>query len=130
MDLHRQLLKDWAAVDVSDIRRPEESDTLPARRSLAVDLVRKLDRVLQASGVRVMVIGSLAKGGFHAQSDIDLLVVECPRELKYVIEGTVEDCLTGLGGFRFDVVYENEIQDHRRERFLNGATAPADLGSW
>jgi hypothetical protein len=44
-------------------------------------------------------------------SDIDILVVRCPNELRYRIEGVVEDC---LGGFPFDVLYLDEVPSERR----------------
>jgi len=60
---------------------------------------------LREIGVTALLSGSLADGGFAGSSDIDLLITECPRSLKYAIEGIVED---HLPGFSFDVIYLDE----------------------
>jgi predicted nucleotidyltransferase len=62
--------------------------------------------------------GSLARGGFGPHSDIDFLVIACPRHLKYAIEGIVEDRLDGVP---FDVVYLDEISEWKVPRFTEGA---------
>jgi len=95
-----------------------------ARRARAVALVKELDRELRGVGVEAMVIGSLAKGGFTSTSDIDLLVMQCPAPKKYRIEGLVEDTLVG---FKFDVVYLDEIPPHRIGRFMEGAVHASSL---
>jgi predicted nucleotidyltransferase len=97
---------------------------LGARRASAVSLTKRLVARLADIGVDAKIFGSLSSGKFNAQSDIDLLVTECPRHLKYKIEGLVED---GLPGFRFDVVYLDEIPAHRRHRFLETVTDAGDL---
>lgn len=107
----------------------ERSKALPLngtapRRAKAVRCVRMACEMLAARGIKVKVIGSLAKGDFGPYSDVDLLILECPRSLKYSIEGDVEDCLEGLP---FDVIYEDEIPDYKREHFLKGAVDASDL---
>jgi predicted nucleotidyltransferase len=74
--------------------------------------------MLAGMGVTARVIGSLAAGRFRLDSDVDFLVVDCPRHLKYGIEGVVEDCLEGLS---FDVVYLDEVPAHKLERFTREA---------
>ncbi len=44
-------------------------------------------------GVEARVVGSLARGDFAAHSDVDFLVVSCPRSLKYRIEAEVENLM-------------------------------------
>ncbi|TCT05633.1 putative nucleotidyltransferase [Aquabacter spiritensis] len=88
------------------------------RRHFAIARARAATDTLLQLGVRVQVIGSLAKGCFGPGSDVDLLVLDCPRALKYTIEGLVEDCLQGLA---FDLVYFDEIPPHKVDRFLEGA---------
>jgi predicted nucleotidyltransferase len=41
-------------------------------------------------GVTARVVGSLAEGQFALHSDVDFLVEECPRHLKYSSEATIE----------------------------------------
>jgi predicted nucleotidyltransferase len=75
-------------------------------------------------GVVTRVVGSLAGGRFGPDSDIDFLVIHCPRHLKYAIEGHVEDW---LGGFPFDVIYLDEVPHHKLERFTREAVSAGDL---
>ena len=94
------------------------------RRRRAVLLTKKLVETLSSMGVTAKVIGSLATDRFDDHSDIDLLITECPRKLKYRIEGIVEDALSG---FKFDVVYLDEIPPHRLHRFTEGLVDACDL---
>lgn len=99
-------------------------DRASDRRGLAVARAKEAASALAGIGVKALVIGSLASGRFRAGSDIDFLVVECPRRLKYGIEGLVEDCLEG---FTFDVVYLDEVPKHKLARFTREAVDARDL---
>jgi predicted nucleotidyltransferase len=94
------------------------------RRRHAVAAARRAMERLSDLGVEVRVIGSLAAGGFKAHSDVDLLVVRCPPELRYAIEGVVED---EMGGLPFDVVYLDEISPPDRMALLEEARDAAVL---
>lgn len=94
------------------------------RRRAAVTGIRVAVADLARLGVRAVVTGSLARGGFGAGSDVDLLVTECPRHLKYAIEAVVEDA---LGGIRFDVVYLDELPPWKAARFTEGARDASEL---
>lgn len=63
-------------------------------------------RALASQGVRVRVVGSLADGRFALHSDVDFLVEECPRQLKYSIESMVESIMLDIP---FDVIYQDEL---------------------
>lgn len=93
-------------------------DRADERRRLAVSRAREACETLAGMGVTVRVIGSLATGRFRVDSDVDFLVADCPRHLKYGIEGIVEDCLRGLP---FDVVYLDEVPAHKLDRFTREA---------
>ncbi len=80
--------------------------------------------MLSDLGVEAKVFGSLAQGRFTPHSDIDFLVVSCPRNLKYAIEGRIED---RLGGTPFDVAYLDELPPGKRARFLEEAIDAGDL---
>jgi predicted nucleotidyltransferase len=69
-------------------------------------------------GVTIQVTGSLASGRFGPESDIDFLILDCPRHLKYAIEGTIEERLQGLP---FDVIYLDDIPKHKLDRFTKEA---------
>jgi len=93
-------------------------DEAGERRHLAVSRARGACLALAGMGVTARVIGSLATGRFGPGSDVDFLIMECPRHLKYRIEGVVEDC---LGDLPFDVVYIDEIPAWKRDRFTREA---------
>jgi predicted nucleotidyltransferase len=102
-----------------------EIETNLARQASAVASARAAVSALRERGVVALITGSLADGTFRAGSDIDLLVTECPRALKYAIEGLVEDCLMG---YPFDVIYLEEIPISKRASFLGKARDVSDIG--
>jgi predicted nucleotidyltransferase len=75
------------------------------REARALAGARAAIAALRERGVTALLTGSLADGRFAGASDVDLLITECPRSLKYAIEGIVED---QLAGFTFDVIYLDE----------------------
>lgn len=93
-------------------------------RSRAVAVAQAAAAALAEMGVRVVVTGSLARGTFGAHSDIDLLIMFCPRRLKYAIEGIVEDMLEGMP---FDVIYSDELPPWKLARFTEGAVDASQL---
>ncbi len=93
-------------------------------RAQAVEGARRAAAELQRRGVDVVVSGSLARGTFDLESDVDFVVLKCPRHLKYAIEGIVEDELRGIP---FDVVYQEEIPPSKLRRFMDGAVTASDL---
>jgi predicted nucleotidyltransferase len=94
------------------------------RRTLAISRVQQATAALAELGVKARIIGSLASGRFRPGSDIDFLIVECPRHLKYAIEGIVEDC---LGELPFDVIYLDEVPAHKLDRLTGEAVDAGDL---
>jgi predicted nucleotidyltransferase len=94
------------------------------RRRLAVLRVKDVCAALSRMGVSTRVIGSLATGRFGPSSDVDLLVTDCPRHLKYAIEGLVEE---RLGGLPFDVVYLDEVPPRKRDRIEREAVDARNL---
>ena len=99
-------------------------DTRGERRRTAIRGAQAAVAELARLDVHALVTGSLARGGFDAGSDVDLLVTECPRHLKYAIEAKVEDA---VGGLRFDVVYLDELSPLKAARFTAGACDAAEL---
>jgi predicted nucleotidyltransferase len=98
---------------------------LHARRERALDGARAAIAVLAERGVKAELIGSLASPRFDQASDVDLLVTECPRSLKYAIESLVEDCLQGLA---FDVLYLDELSSDRAAELEEAARAFRPIG--
>jgi predicted nucleotidyltransferase len=103
----------------------ERGEDIAERRRIASEGARSALEKLRALGVEARVFGSLASGGFSRFSDIDFLVTRCPHDLKYAIEGVVEDCLEG---FHFDVVYLDELPAHKQKGFLKEAVDASQLG--
>ncbi|WP_250957040.1 nucleotidyltransferase domain-containing protein [Rhizobium sp. CG5] len=103
---------------------PQDHMDVAFRRERAISLTKTLVQDLIELGVSVRIIGSLANGSFGPESDIDILVMECPYRLKYRIEAMVEDA---LDGFLFDVVYCDEIPPHRLARFTRESVDASDL---
>jgi hypothetical protein len=94
------------------------------RKRLAISCAQDACAALLKMGVTARVIGSLATGRFGLHSDVDFLIIDCPHDLKYSIEGTVEDCLAGLS---FDVIYLDEIPAYKLERFTRAAVDAGHL---
>jgi predicted nucleotidyltransferase len=91
---------------------------LKQHRGRAVAAARTAVDALANLGVSALVVGSLARGNFGVHSDIDFLIIGCPKEKKYAIEGVVEDAMEGM---KFDVVYLDELPDWKRPQFLRDA---------
>jgi predicted nucleotidyltransferase len=91
-----------------------QDDKLLARQVAAVERAAQAIRILSARGVKMMIFGSLARGDVRLDSDVDFMVMECPRDLIYAFEGTVEDCMQDIP---FDVVYYWEVAPHRLPKF-------------
>ncbi len=93
-------------------------------RTKAIEGACRAASELEKRGVKVVITGSLARGSFDRSSDVDFVVLECPRHLKYAIEGIVED---ELGSIPFDVVYREEIPPSKLRRFMDGAVSASNL---
>ena len=91
-----------------------------ARERAAVAAAKAALQRLRDRGVRAAVFGSLATGRFRLHSDVDFLVLECPRALRYRIETDVEACMQGLP---FDVAYADEMREPWRSRALRAFEA-------
>jgi len=76
-------------------------------------------------GIDALVFGSLARGEFRPGSDIDFLVVVCPKAWKYRIESVVEDILRDIP---FDVIYQDETPAAKLSLMLEGAVPAEALG--
>jgi predicted nucleotidyltransferase len=100
------------------------SEMLVRRRADAVAAATRAVRELEQKSVEVLVTGSLADGSFDLHSDIDFLVINCPREMKYALEGIVEDA---LGDIPFDVIYLDEVAPRKLGSFTEKARRVEEL---
>jgi predicted nucleotidyltransferase len=94
------------------------------RRTRAIVCAQAAIDMMKEKGISALIIGSLAKGNFGPDSDIDFLITCCPRKYKYAIEAKVEDI---LGDLPFDLVYLEEIPADRVEQFTTGAVDAGTL---
>jgi predicted nucleotidyltransferase len=95
-----------------------------AERHDAIALARAACSTLSLLGVEARIAGSLARGTYARGSDIDILVLRCPLERKYAIEGTVEDVLRG---HPFDLIYLDEVPPSRSRGLLEEAVDAGQL---
>ena len=94
-------------------------------RAAAIAGARRAVAGLEQKNVKVLVTGSLVDDSFDLHSDVDLLIVQCPRNMKYVLEGIVEDA---FGDIPFDVVYLDEIDPRKVRSFTEKARRVEELG--
>ena len=98
-----------------------------ARRSEALGLAKATLRKLRRAGVTARVVGSLAKGGFRADSDVDYLIENRGSLPEFRIGDLIE---SAMRGFPFDVVFAERtdpvLRRHMREEAKRGKRgAPA-----
>ena len=97
---------------------------LEGYRSKAIAGARRAAAELRRRGVEVVITGSFARDEFDRNSDVDFVVLSCPRHLKYAIEGIVED---ELGGIPFDLLYRDEFPPSKVRQFMEGAVHAPDI---
>ena len=118
----------WCLFPLYRSAMPTLDDILAARTKARTEQARKSAvRALQALervGVEARLIGSLARGDHRLHSDVDILIVRCPDELRYRIESIVED---ELGGLPFDVVYLDEVAPANRPKLQREALVASDI---
>jgi len=98
---------------------------LARHRAAAIAAARCAVSQLEQRAVKVLVTGSLADETFDVHSDIDFLVIECPRAMKYALEGIVDDA---VGNIPFDVIYLDEVAPRKLRSFTEKARRVEDLG--
>lgn len=104
--------RESGAVNVAS--RPTSLDDLRARRA-------QIDAAASRRGAReVRVFGSMARGTADATSDVDLLVTFEPGRSLLDLGGLIAD-LEDLLGCPVDIVTEDELRPHVRERVLADA---------
>jgi len=95
-----------------------------ARERTALHLALLTLRRLRAAGVSARVVGSLAKGAFRADSDVDYLI----EDRAGLPESRITDLIeSAMEGFPFDVLYaeraDPELLKIIREEAKRGASA-------
>jgi predicted nucleotidyltransferase len=103
---------------------PSPAQNRAAYRAAAITGARQAIAALERKHVKALVTGSLADNSFDLHSDVDILITQCPREMKYAIEAIVEDA---LGTIPFDVIYLDEIAPRKLRSFTEKARRVEDL---
>lgn len=100
---------------------------LAARRATAIDALKTADALARGSGGRLVVFGSLAEGGFHERSDLDVAVcgLEAPMDGRVAVE--VELALADAG-FAADVIPERFLPPGLAARVRAHGCEPGALG--
>jgi predicted nucleotidyltransferase len=98
---------------------------IETRRRRAIEGARAASDILASKGIKSMIFGSLAKAGtFGIESDVDILLIDCPRRYKYAVESDIE---RALGDLPFHAVYLEEVLPDRAARLTAEAVDAAEL---
>jgi predicted nucleotidyltransferase len=98
---------------------------IEARRQRAIKAARLTAAMLASKGIKSKIFGSLVKmGAFGIESDVDILLIDCPPRFKYAIESQIERV---LGDLPFDAVYLEELPPDKAARVTAEAVDAADL---
>jgi len=97
-----------------------------SRREAALRALRRADDLVRAAGGRIVVFGSLAEGGFHERSDVDLALLDLPPELDTKLEAKVFNIFEDEG-FEADVIAERFLSPRLRQRVQDRGRPPAAL---
>ncbi len=99
---------------------------LSERRSSAIRALKGAEELARSAGGRLLVFGSLAEGGFHEDSDLDVALcgVSNDRDLDLAAE---IDTRLSLSGFEVSVIPERFLQPSLYARIMKNGRRPDDL---
>jgi len=85
------------------------------------DFIEQIQEITHRNGAsNVRLFGSWAKGTATASSDLDLLVDLLPSRDLFDLIGMKQE-IEAVTGFKVDVVTENSLSKHLREKILHEA---------
>ena len=93
-----------------------------ARRAVALQQAESALAALGAQGARAELVGSLARGQFRLNSDVDFLVMEQGPLSQGQIYGIISDHLRDAA---FDVIYASRMTPTGLATMLDDAKRPA-----
>ena len=99
---------------------------LEEHRAAAVRALGAAEPIVRAAGGHMLVFGSLAEGGFHERSDIDVAILGLDGETAARV-ATEVDVLLSAAGFVADVIPERFLPPSLRERVLRDGREPGAL---
>jgi predicted nucleotidyltransferase len=100
---------------------------LTERRDAAVRAVRAAEKLALEAGGRLVVFGSLAEGGFHERSGIDIALMSIPAGQDTDVALDVELALADAG-FVAEIIPERFLSPSLRDRIKERGLEPSALG--
>jgi predicted nucleotidyltransferase len=97
------------------------------RRRAAVAAVAAAEDLARRAGGRLLVFGSLAEGGFHERSDIDVALFDVAPGIDSEVAAEIDTCISAAG-FETEVVPERFLPPSLRARVLRHGREPRALG--
>jgi predicted nucleotidyltransferase len=110
----------WAVPEDAEIRRTPAGRPPRTRSGILKQAARACESALSRVGVSVMVVGSVAYGGVHAGSDLDLLVIAYPGKTWGEVSSIVADAARPYG-IRVDVIFADTLPAAIRRAMLKDA---------
>ena len=99
---------------------------IASRRAAALVALSDAEVLVASAGGRLVVFGSLAEGGFHERSDIDLAIFGLGAPQDEAMACEVDTMLTSAG-FEVDVITERFMSPSRRSRVEAHGREPSTL---
>ncbi len=100
------------------------AERLEPRRALAIRLVDAIVRDAETSGLRIVPIGSVARGDFRIHSDIDLLVRGSLDTGHRLRAEQIVACHMRGSDIPYDLLFEADLDSDRVEELLHDALHP------
>lgn len=110
----------WAIPADAAIRRDLAGRPPTKRASLLQRAARACETALAGAGVRALVVGSLAYGGVHPESDLDLLVVSYPGKRWSEVSAIAADAARPYG-VSVDLIFADTLPPAVRSAMLKDA---------
>lgn len=116
----------WAIPVDATIQREPAGRPPRARASRLRRAARACEAALAAAGVRALVVGSLAYGGVHSESDLDLLVVSYPGK-RWSEVSAIAAAAARPHGVPVDVIFADTLPPAVRSAMLKDARRASQL---
>lgn len=116
----------WIVPAEASIRRMPAGRPARTRVGILRQAARACEAALAAAGVRALVAGSLAYGGVHPQSDLDLLIVAYPGKSWAEVESIASDAARPFG-IPVDAIFADTLPPAVRRAMLKDALRAGDV---
>ncbi len=116
----------WAIPADAEIRRTPAGRPPRRRASVLRQAARACEAALAAARIRSRVVGSLAYGGVHPRSDLDLLIVSYPGRRWSEVSAIAENAARPFG-VPVDVIFADTLPPAIRRAMMLEAVSAAAL---